>query len=52
MDEENEFSLSIPAGLLHAVKCYDMGLSALPSIREESVMQLFIALKISLLWPG
>jgi hypothetical protein len=48
-----EFSLSIPVRfLVHAVKSYDMGLPAFIPIRKESVLQIFIALKNPLPWPG
>jgi hypothetical protein len=38
--------------LLHAVKSYDIGPSALLPIRQEGVLRIFIALKNPSPWPG
>jgi hypothetical protein len=48
------YSISLDAStdLSHAIKSYNMGPPALPPIREEGVLWIFIALKNPSPWPG
>jgi hypothetical protein len=55
MGEEMRILSIHPCGisrvLLHAVKSYDMGPSALIPIREEGVLRIFLAFKNPSPWP-